>query len=263
MMNMSLLQFKGWSLIASALGLVAGKHDAPSTPFGDGTKISWTHRDGTRHYADVPKDGVLLSTILTATKADIQSVDVIPSSVACIGEYAFSGCYGLRDVTMPLSVRRIGEYAFSGCYGLKGVAIPNGVTSIGGGAFSGCYGLRGVAIPNGVTSIECGAFSGCCGLRSVTIPSGVTSIGSTAFYGCAGLRSVTIPSSVEHIGSNAFAGCAKCARVRVEAVIPPRMSAPEPFSAAALQCIQVPAISVDAYKASRGWNAYADRILGY
>ena len=95
----------------------------------------------------------------------------------------------------------ISSSAFSGCSGLKSVTIGNNVTSISDRAFSGCSGLTSVTIGNSVTSIGSSAFSGCSGLTSVTIPNSVTSIGSSAFYGCSGLTSVTIPNSVTYIGS--------------------------------------------------------------
>ncbi len=91
----------------------------------------------------------------------------IPSSVASIGEVAFSGCTGLTSVTIPSSVTSIGEWAFSGCTGLTSVTIPNSVTSIGYEVFSGCTGLASVTIPSSVISIGEWAFKGCTGLTSV------------------------------------------------------------------------------------------------
>ena len=69
---------------------------------------------------------------------------VIPNSVTSIGDYAFSGCSGLTDVTIPNSVTSIGKNAFYDCSGLTEVTIPNSVTSIGDYAFYGCKGLTQV-----------------------------------------------------------------------------------------------------------------------
>ena len=132
----------------------------------------------------------------------------LPSGVTEIGWGAFDGCKGLTSLTIPSSVTSIGEYAFSGCSGLTSLTLPSSVTSIGEYAFYGCSGLTSLNIPSGVTSIGWGTFEGCSGLPSLTIPSSVTKIGRFAFYGCSGLTSLTIPSSVTSIDCwGVFYGC--------------------------------------------------------
>ena len=107
--------------------------------------------------------------------------------------------FGCKTGVIPSdgSVTGIGDKAFSGCTGLKGVTIPNSVTSIGDNAFTGCTGLKTVAIPNSVTSIGGWAFSHCAGLTRVTIPSSVTSIGYAAFYECESFTDVYYTGSEE------------------------------------------------------------------
>ena len=171
----------------------------------------------------------------------------IPNSVTSIGDYAFSGCSGLKkvelncatiddwfsgyksieEVVIGNSVTSIGEEAFYNCTGLTSVVIPNSVTSIGDYAFSGCSGLKKVelncatiddwfsgyksieevVIGNSVTSIGEEAFNFCTGLTSVEIGNSVTSIGEWAFYNCYGLTSIEIPNSVTSIGNYAFRDC--------------------------------------------------------
>ncbi len=46
---------------------------------------------------------------------------IIPNSVTCIGEWAFSGCTSLTSITIPNSVTSIGNNAFRECYGLTSV----------------------------------------------------------------------------------------------------------------------------------------------
>ena len=159
--------------------------------------------------------------------------------VTGIGWSAFSGCTGLKSITIPSSVTEIGENAFRGCKGLTSITadknnknytsvngvlfnknkteilaypnaksssyvIPSSVTEIGSAAFYDCTGLKSVTIPSSVKEIGIDAFSGCTGLKSVTISNGVTNIESWAFYGCTGLKSVTIPSSVAEICGSSF-----------------------------------------------------------
>ena len=145
---------------------------------------------------------------------------VIPAdgSVTSIGEYAFSGCEGLTEVTIPDSVTSIGWDAFSGCKDLTKLQVAAGnpvfysegnciVQKDSRSLFLGC---RTSAIPadGSVTSIGANAFSGCAGLTEVTIPDSVTRIGSDAFSGCTELTSVTIPDSVTSIGRGAFSDTA-------------------------------------------------------
>ena len=89
----------------------------------------------------------------------------------------------------------IDSYAFFGCSGLTNITIPPSVTSIGDDAFEFCTGLTSIAIPDSVTSIGEYAFYGCTGLTSITIPDSVTSIGYGAFYNCTGLTSVTFANT--------------------------------------------------------------------
>ena len=111
---------------------------------------------------------------------------VIPDdgSVISIGDYAFSGCSGLRSITIPDSVTSIGYSAFEDCSGLTSITLPDSVTNIGDYAFQDCSGLTSITIPNRVTSIGYRAFDDCSGLTSITIPDSVTSIGGYAFVGC-------------------------------------------------------------------------------
>ena len=139
----------------------------------------------------------------------------IPNSVTTIGNWAFSECINLTSVTIPSSVTSIGEGTFYECMGLKSVIIPNSVTSIGDEAFLDCINLTSLTIPNSVTSIGNRAFSACSGLESVEMPNSVTSIGDGAFASCSGLTSVTIPNSVTSIGGGAFARCSVLASVEI------------------------------------------------
>ena len=191
------------------------------------------------------KDGksYSISGIGTFTGTDL----VIPKAnfdtkpVTSIGNYAFSGCSGLTNITIPDSVTSIGNGAFYGCTGLTSVTIGNSVTSIGIYAFYGCSGLTSMILPfvgasktasDGydqvfgyifgytTTGSSSSSVSGATyqyyggkyyyyyipsSLKSVTITGG--EIPSCAFYNCSGLTSVTIGNGVTSIGSKAFYNC--------------------------------------------------------
>ena len=77
------------------------------------------------------------SRIISFRNQNIKSY-VIPSSVASIGDSAFSWCSSLSEIVIPSSVTSIGDGAFYDCYSLSEIVIPSSVTSIGDSAFSGC-----------------------------------------------------------------------------------------------------------------------------
>ena len=87
------------------------------------------------------QDGDYTYTV-TAGEAQItrytggEGVVTIPSRIAgfpvtSIGDYAFGGCNGLSNITIPQGLRSIGDSAFYGCTGLTTINIPKSVINIG------------------------------------------------------------------------------------------------------------------------------------
>lgn len=202
---------------------------------------------GTKYYEDSSNwtnSGLYIGNHLI--KADyyhganyIQEDYLIKNGTVCIASYAFFGCEGLSNITIPESVKGIGRSAFSGCRGLLSVKIPSNAICIGDGAFTNCSSLNSISvderngvyhsdgnclidtntksllrgclnseIPNdeSVKSIAQSAFSGCSGLSTVVIPDNITSIGNRAFADCSDLTKITIPDSVTNIEEYAFSG---------------------------------------------------------
>ena len=172
---------------------------------------------------------------------------VIPSSVTSIDDYAFTGCFRLREIynLSSLDIQfgsynngNVGYYAriihtslnepqrlviSNGVkYYINGsekiavspvdmnateIVIDNDCTSIDKYAFSYCKKLVNITIPNSVKTMESGVFSYCSNLVNVTIPSSVTNFGSYMFYRCRNLTSIEIPSSVTNLAGFTFQWC--------------------------------------------------------
>lgn len=78
---------------------------------------------------------------------------VIPDSVICIGDSAFSNRTSLTSINIPSSVTCINSGAFFKCTKLKSINIPDSVLNIGSEAFRDCIDLTSITIPGSVTSI--------------------------------------------------------------------------------------------------------------
>eukprot|EP00633_Aureoumbra_lagunensis_P010269 CAMPEP_0197305094 /NCGR_PEP_ID=MMETSP0891-20130614/921_1 /TAXON_ID=44058 ORGANISM="Aureoumbra lagunensis, Strain CCMP1510" /NCGR_SAMPLE_ID=MMETSP0891 /ASSEMBLY_ACC=CAM_ASM_000534 /LENGTH=68 /DNA_ID=CAMNT_0042785715 /DNA_START=108 /DNA_END=310 /DNA_ORIENTATION=+ len=67
----------------------------------------------------------------------------------------------------------IGDFAFYGCTGLTQLTLPAGLTTIGIGAFIGCS-LNQITLRVGLTSIGDNAFQDCTSLSQLILPAGLT-----------------------------------------------------------------------------------------
>ena len=151
---------------------------------------------------------------------------VIEDGVTSIGEYAFSGCRSLTDITIPGSVTSIGDSAFEWCTGLTSIEIPEGVTSIGEFVFFSCYKLTEVFLENGskLTSGNLGVDESIIGTYwnegdltwTLTADGTMTISGSGAMKdysydspACdnSNIKKVVIEEDVTSIGDSAFSDC--------------------------------------------------------
>ena len=145
----------------------------------------------------------------------------IVDGVESVGESAFANCTNIEEINMPDSVRRIGKDVFFGCEKLSDFVVPKGVICIVEYTFRGCNGLKHVHIPNGVRHIEGRAFADCCSLESISFPPSVKKIGEFdesvtgyrygthggAFENCRALKEVNFSEGLEILGDNTFLNC--------------------------------------------------------
>ena len=83
--------------------------------------------------------------------------------VMSIGDFAFSDCTELTNITIPCSIQTIGNWAFSGCSNVQTVLFEKNsqCLSIGDCAFMDCARIVTITIPHSMTNIGRRAFSGC------------------------------------------------------------------------------------------------------
>ena len=161
---------------------------------------------------------------------------VISEGVEFIGKYAFEGCMGLTDISIPSTLDYWNEYAFGFCHNLRhitvseqnetydsrdncnaiidtyentlvfgcmGTKIPASVEAIGEYAFKQCcQHLERIVVPEGVKRINSHAFSQCINLKEISLPASLESMGYGMFNDCMSLESVTIPRNVSEIQGN-------------------------------------------------------------
>ena len=144
------------------------------------------------------------------------------SGITYIGQYAFTYCYALQQVTFPDTLVEIGDYAFYSAAELGDVVLPEGLTTIGNSAFSLCgypgldgYNFTSVTLPSSIKTIGNQAFSMCGRLSKINLPEGLETIGTSAFASCFYLTELEMPDSVTSIGESIFNSCNRLKNLRL------------------------------------------------
>ena len=112
-----------------------------------------------------------------------------------------------------------------------------------------------------------------CGIENVVIGEGITEIPGSAFYMEVGIKNLTLPSTLTAIGTDAFGECEGIEVITCDATTPPTLGTDgsgvfyendaeyNQVKIATLTAINVPAASVEDYKAADGWKEYAALIV--
>lgn len=211
----------------------------------------------------------------------------LPESIAEIGEAAFHSCQELTEIALSDKITVIPDYIFTYCSNLCKVEISKNITTIGTNAFSYCEKLSEITLPESVTRIEGGAFRGTA-IKTITIPSKVRKLSNQVFQNCNSLESIilseglefinsecigstrlaeiTIPATIQEISYRAFVGCPELKSVYIKAITPPKHPNNYLFGSdndLENRKIYVPRQSLEAYRTSESWKAYANIIEGY
>ena len=137
----------------------------------------------------------------------------IPQSVKAIGDGAFKGLKGSKEIVLPKGLEYVGDEAFANYVSVTPLSLPSTVKTIGLSAFKECKMTPDLVIPGKVKEIGDIAFSYCGGIETISIGKGVKHIGSNAFEGLEKVETVIIPDGVETIGNFVFAACRSLTKV--------------------------------------------------
>lgn len=179
---------------------------------------------------------------------------------ASLSPYALYSSGNLLRISIPEGALSIPDGACQDCLSLAFAVLPSSVTNLGGYAFKGNHALKSIIFPNGLSVIGEYACSEDYSISFIVLPDGVTSIGQNAFASLY-VSTLTIPSGVETIAAIAFGYCMFIKAFYVLPTTPPTIDSS--FDGYPEDCIiYVPSTSVNTYKSTSGWTAYADNIQG-
>ena len=194
------------------------------------------------------RDSALTSITINANLAEIPAFSffgtsisqiTLPSSVTYIGDYAFGNSALTTFNFTPALGAELGNYVFSGCGQLVEISLDSKITVLGDAVFGGCTALETVTLPaleylgaytfietpslksvtfaagakvTGVYTFAAWSAEERSNLTSVTLGSSLGSIGEGLFYNCTGLTSINL-GGAEIVEASAFFGCTSLATV--------------------------------------------------
>ena len=130
----------------------------------------------------------------------------VPMGVTEIGSHVFYQSQ-LTDIMVPQGITIIGDQAFAGCTGLRELALPEGLTSIGASCFLSCTNLESIILPETLTKISNNAFQNCVSLESIILPNSIRTVNGQAFYLCSGLKEIKICGNITTFRTTVFSDC--------------------------------------------------------
>ncbi|MBP3299645.1 MAG: leucine-rich repeat domain-containing protein [Muribaculaceae bacterium] len=220
--------------------------------------------EGSANFASY--DGVLysagLQTLLMAPSAKVTVA--IPDQTEKIGTWAFAGCV-VETVTGGRNLTEIGEFAFSGCRTLKNITLGNKLIALQEEAFSSTS-ITSLALPESLEILGIRAFNDCRSLKEIVVPGKVTDVGNYCFFGCQVIESITLGKNVRYIGEYAFRNCPALTSLICKGSVPPSHDDFTDVQFASVT-LYVPEKALNTYKTTSPWSkfqtieAFVDRSL--
>ena len=144
----------------------------------------------------------------TADNTSLRSIVLGGASPTSIGEYAFSRCVALTNVTLNLPrLAVLNKDAFASCTGLVSISGIENVSTIKLGAFTNCTSLATSLCLTNLSTLGAHAFRNCTSLKRVKIRGAITNFPAGVFANCTSLIGPVedlVPRSIRQFGSSAF-----------------------------------------------------------
>jgi len=158
---------------------------------------------------------------------------IVKNGITRVGDYAFSGCVNVEEISIADTVKEIGHHGFYYCEKVENIQLPETLEFLGYYAFhdtkwynnqpEGIVYLdsflyyykwfgnphepQKIIVPEGIKGIVNGAFNEYKGEFEIVFPSTLERIGVNAFLECENISSVIFSEGLKEIGRNAFFGC--------------------------------------------------------
>ena len=182
---------------------------------------------------------------------------LLPDGLVTLEYSAFSYCENNRYVRLPSTLKTVSEQAFNSNVRLKQIDFSEGLSIINNSAFSRCTALRSLRFPSTLRYIGVEAFRECRWLTDLSLNEGLYQIADNAFINCDALTEVTLPSSLVMAYESPFDYCDNLKKVTCLSIEPPYMTDQIPYGLSMEgRELYVPAIAVNAYKQSIGWDQF-------
>lgn len=180
-------------------------------------------------------------------------------------EYIIDARVPIVSAVFP-KCKTIGNFAFSNCYQLSQISFPE-CTTIGYGAFQFCP-IKEAVFPKCVRLTSAPFFSDTTPLLEVAVFPALSELGEYRFNACANLKTFVLKDCT-YIASNAFVSCTSLESLYVLGSSVATLSTDNayfsPLGSTKIPTdgyIYVPASLVNSYKEARAWSNYSSRFEG-
>ena len=164
------------------------------------------------------------------------------SSLEDDGEYDSDDDAPHVSIEFSERLTKLGEHAFYGTYGLKEVKLSNeGLTDLNR-AFESCFNLKKINLPNTLQKINTREFRECLSLRLTELPAGITEIGVNAFEACRQINIRKIPDNVSVLRYETFKYCHNMTHLELSPKL--KRINPDVFYGSGIKSLNMPGVEI-------------------